>query len=94
MLVMNPWLGVGTPVLNVASPAYYTVPNTYGAPGALASNYHMPSILVSYEFVKNWSAKALWNYWGYGENSVAQGTGGASNGFHANMGTISLRYAF
>ena len=61
MLVLSPWLGVGTPVRNpspsssAAANNYLALPNTYGAPSSLASNYHMPSILVSYEFVKNWT---------------------------------------
>ena len=95
MLTLNPWLGVGTPVLNPTpgTTNYVALPNTYGAPSSLANNYHMPSIALSYEFVKNWTAKAQWNYWGYGENAVAPGTG-LSNNFHANMGLISLRYAF
>jgi len=94
MLVMSPWVGVGTPALNPSNlTSYYGQPGTYGAPGSLQSNYHMPTVSVSYEFIKNWSAKAQWNYWGYGENTVATGTG-LSNNFHANMGTMSLRYAF
>ena len=95
MLVLSPWLGVGNPVLNPTpgTSNYLALPNTYGAPSSLASNYHMPSIAVSYEVVKNWTAKAQWNYWGYGEKTVATGTG-VSNGFRANMGTVSLRYAF
>jgi hypothetical protein len=95
MLVLSPWLGVGMPVLNPTPGVtnYLALPNTYGAPSSLANNYHMPSIALSYEFVKNWTAKAQWNYWAYGENSLAPGSG-LSNNFHANMGTISLRYAF
>jgi hypothetical protein len=102
MLVMSPWMGVGSPVYNpnpapASNPALpnnnLALPNTYGAPSSLASNYHMPSVAVSYEFVKNWTAKAQWSYWGYGENTVATGTG-LSNNFHANAGLISLRYAF
>ncbi len=99
MLVMSPWLGVGSPVVNplpstsAGASTQLALPNTYGAPGSLASNYHMPSVSFSYEFAKNLTAKALWNYWGYGENNVATGTP-ASNSFHTNMGTVSLRYAF
>jgi hypothetical protein len=95
MLVLSPWMGVGTPVMNPlpGTTNYLSLPNTYGAPSSLASNYHMPSIMVSYELVKNWTAKAQWNYWGYGEATVATGTS-LSNGFRANAGLISLRYAF
>jgi hypothetical protein len=94
MLVMSPWIGVGTPLLNPSNlTSYYGQPNTYGAPGSLQNNYHMPMVSISYEFIKNWSAKAQWNYWAYGENTVSTGTG-LSNNFHANAGLVSLRYAF
>jgi hypothetical protein len=95
MLVLSPWLGVGTPVLNPApgTTKYLALPNTYGAPSSLASNYHMPSIAVSYELVKNWTAKAQWNYWGYNEGVLATGSG-VPNNFHTNAGLVSLRYAF
>ena len=94
MLVMSPWIGVGTPSLNPSNlTSYLGQPNTFGAPGTLANNYHMPMVSISYEFIRNWSAKAQWNYWAYGENTVSTGTG-VSNNFHANAGLVSLRYAF
>jgi hypothetical protein len=93
MLVMSPWLGVGTPVTTgTGSNQYYMLPNTYGAPSTVASVYQTPSVSIAYEVAKNWTAKGTWSYYRYGEKAVAQGAG--PNDYNSNMGLISVRYAF
>jgi opacity protein-like surface antigen len=60
--------------------------------GPLQFTYHQPVGSLSYEFVKNVSFNAAWNYDQYNEDSFVGPT--APRYFHDNRTTLSLRYAF
>jgi hypothetical protein len=64
--------------------------------GPLNSKFMQPYAGLEYSFAKNWTAKAYWGYHGYHEDpdpGVAQDIFNPRN-FHANLTTLSLRYAF
>jgi len=60
--------------------------------GPLQFTYHQPVGSLSYEFVKNVSFNAAWNYDQYHEDSFTGPT--APRYFHDNRTTLSLRYEF
>ncbi|HVZ59386.1 MAG TPA: hypothetical protein VG892_01255, partial [Terriglobales bacterium] len=60
--------------------------------GPLRSQYHQPWASVAVAITSQISGKAAWNYWGYNEDSAVGPT--APRDFHANISTVSLRYAF
>jgi opacity protein-like surface antigen len=60
--------------------------------GPLQFTYHQPVGSLSYEFVRNVSFNAAWNYDQYNEDSFVGPT--APRYFHDNRTTLSLRYAF
>ena len=64
-------------------------------PGTLNSRYYQPFGGVDLNFTKNWTGKAYWGYYNYGEeqSAVAQDVFAPRN-FQAHLETISLRYAF
>lgn len=64
-------------------------------PGPLNSKWLAPSAGLDYAFNKNWVGKAYWNYYGYHEDftPVPQDMFALRN-FHANLVTLSVRYAF
>ncbi|MFB3815442.1 MAG: outer membrane protein [Terriglobales bacterium] len=89
------------PVRRVATEIGYSISNSDGAQvflnplmvsGSLKNSFHRPLAGVEVELVRNWFAKAGWNYYGYNE----KGASGPAfpRDFHANNGTVSLRYAF
>lgn len=61
--------------------------------GSLKSNYHRPLGEVDFEFRRGWTGIARWNYYEYLEKSLFFGPT-APRSFHANLATVSLRYAF
>ena len=64
--------------------------------GPLDSKFLQPYGGFDYWFSKNWTAKAYWAYHGYHEDAdagVVQDIFAPRN-FHANLVTLSLRYAF
>jgi hypothetical protein len=63
--------------------------------GALNSVWYEPYGSISYRFTKSWMGKALWNYYGYHEDSNGsyQDIYNPRN-FRGNTVTLSLRYAF
>ena len=60
--------------------------------GPLQYTYHQPLASLSFEFVKNVSLNAGWNYDQYHEDSFVGPT--TPRYFHDNRATLSLRYAF
>lgn len=64
--------------------------------GPLNSKFMQPYAGFEYGFAKNWTGKAYWGYHGYHEDpdaGVVQDIFNPRN-FHANLVTLSLRYAF
>ena len=64
--------------------------------GPLNSKFMQPYAGFEYWFAKNWTGKAYWGYHGYHEDpdpGVVQDIFNPRN-FHANLVTLSLRYAF
>jgi hypothetical protein len=64
--------------------------------GPLDSNFLQPYAGFDVGFTKNWTGKAYWAYHGYHEDAdvVVVQDMFASRNFHANLVTLSLRYAF
>jgi hypothetical protein len=63
--------------------------------GALNSNWYQPYGSVSYEFVKHWTGRARWDYYGYHEDSNGSFQDlYASRNFHGNLITLSMRFVF
>jgi hypothetical protein len=69
-----------------------TVLNALQPLGTLQYTYHQPVGSLSYEFLKNVSLNAQWNYDQYNEDSFTGPT--APRYFHDNRATVWLRYAF
>jgi hypothetical protein len=63
--------------------------------GALNSSWYEPYGSIAYHFAKNWTGKALWNYYGYHEdaNGSYQDLFVPRN-FRGNTFTLSVRFAF
>jgi hypothetical protein len=61
--------------------------------GSLKSNYHRPIGEIDYEFAHAWTGIVRWNYYEYLEKTPFFGPT-APRSFHANLTTVSLRYAF
>jgi hypothetical protein len=63
--------------------------------GPLNSNWYQPYGSVSYRFAKQWTGRARWDYYGYHEdfNGSYQDLYAPRN-FHANLITLSVRFAF
>lgn len=70
-----------------------TIINPLQPLGSLTSTYHRPLADLEFEIARGWSAIARWNYYEYKEDNPFFGPTSPRN-FHANLTTISLRYAF
>jgi hypothetical protein len=66
--------------------------NVRQVPGSLQSQYQTPYGRVAYDFTPNWTWKADYNYYGYGEGSPVGPT--LPRSFHGNIFTLAIRYAF
>jgi hypothetical protein len=63
--------------------------------GALNSNWYQPYGSVSYQFVKHWTGRARWDYYGYHEDSNGSYQDLYSpRNFRGNLITLSIRFAF
>jgi hypothetical protein len=63
--------------------------------GPLNSNWYQPYAVVSYQFAKHWAGRARYDYYGYHEDSDGSYQDiYAPRNFHANLITLSVRYAF
>jgi hypothetical protein len=63
--------------------------------GPLDSTYFQPFGGIDYHFARQWTGKAYWGYYGYHEDldNLVQDVFAPRN-FHANLVTLSVRYAF
>ncbi len=63
--------------------------------GPLDSKWLHPFGGLDYRFAKNWTGKALWDYYGYHEDASAVPQDlAAPRNFRGNLVTLSVRYAF
>jgi len=63
--------------------------------GALNSSWYEPYGSIAYHFTKNWTGKALWNYYGYHEDSNGSYQDlFVPRNFRGNTFTLSVRFAF
>ena len=63
--------------------------------GALNSSWYEPYGSIAYHFAKNWTGKALWNYYGYHEDSNGSYQDlFVPRNFRGNTFTLSVRFAF
>jgi hypothetical protein len=63
--------------------------------GALNSSWYEPYGSIAYHFAKNWTGKALWNYYGYHEDSNGSYQDlFVQRNFRGNTYTLSVRFAF
>ena len=63
--------------------------------GPLNSNWYQPYGAVSYRFAKHWTGRARYDYYGYHEDSDGSYQDlYAPRNFHANLVTLSVRFAF
>ncbi len=66
--------------------------NIRQVPGSLQSQYRTPYGTVVFDIADNWSWKGDYDYYGYGEEAPNAAT--LPRNFHANILTLSVRYAF
>jgi hypothetical protein len=66
--------------------------NIRQVPGSLQSQYQTPYGSLAFDIAENWSWKGDYNYYGYGEGAPNAPT--LPRNFHANILTLSVRYAF
>jgi hypothetical protein len=63
--------------------------------GPLNSNWYQPYSVVSYRFAKQWLGRARWDYYDYHEDSNGSYLDlYVPRNFHANVITLSVRFAF
>jgi hypothetical protein len=63
--------------------------------GPLDSKWLHPFGGIDYQFAKNWTGKAYWDYYGYHEDASAVSQDlAAPRNFRGNLVTLSVRYAF
>lgn len=66
--------------------------NIRQVPGSLQSQYQSPYANIAFDLAPNWSWKADYNYYGYGEGTPIGPT--LPRNFHGNVYTIAVHYAF
>jgi hypothetical protein len=66
--------------------------NPRQVPGSLDSSYQTPYADVAWNVFRGWSAKADWNYYGYGESGPVGPT--LPRTFHGNIYTLAVHHAF
>jgi hypothetical protein len=81
---------VGYSITNVSGSTL--ILNTLQPLGPLASRLQQPLAAVDVEIAKNFTWHGGWNYYQYGEGSFVGPT--LPRYFHANVATLSLKYAF
>lgn len=69
-----------------------TTVNPRQVPGSLQSQYQQPFANVSFLLAPQWTWKANWNYYSYGEGSPIGPT--LPRSFRGNLYTLGVRYAF
>lgn len=84
---------LGASLTGTSGSADLLAPNA--VPGSLNSKYLHPSGGIDYRFVRNFTGKAYWDYYGYHEDPAAAPQDiFAPRNFRGNLVTLSLRYAF
>jgi hypothetical protein len=90
-----------TPVEKVSGSVGYHINKVSGStetlnprqvPGSLDSSYQTPYVDVAWTMIRGWSAKADWNYYGYGESGPVGPT--LPRTFHGNIYTLAVHHAF
>ncbi len=66
--------------------------NIRQVPGSLQSQYQTPYAKLTFDLAPNWSWKADYNYYSYGEGTPIGPT--LPRSFHGNVYTLAVRYAF
>ena len=66
--------------------------NDRQVPGSLQSQYQMPFADVAFSIAPEWTWKAAWNYYGYGEGGPVGPT--LPRSVHGDVFTLGVRYAF
>jgi hypothetical protein len=66
--------------------------NARQVPGSVQSEYQTPFADVALSLAPQWTWKAAWNYYGYGEGSAIGPT--LPRSFHGDVFTLGVRYAF
>ncbi len=66
--------------------------NIRQVPGSLQSQYQTPYAKLTFDLAPNWSWKADYNYYSYGEGTPIGPT--LPRSFHGNVYTFAVRYAF
>ena len=62
--------------------------------GSLDTNWHKPYAGLTYDLRKGLSLKGMWYYYGYNEKDVQNASILLPRDFHANTGTVSVKYSF
>jgi len=70
----------------------FTVANVLQPAGSLDSLYWRPTGSVAIAFKKNWEAKGAYGYYDYNERGFSGPI--PPRDFHANVGTVSMKYVF
>jgi hypothetical protein len=89
--------GVPTPATGSGQvlSGYAAGPNPFQPMGTLAMSWVKPSAGMEIELTKVLTFKGQYNYYGYNEHGGWQQVGPVvGRDFNANMGTVSLKYAF
>ncbi len=66
--------------------------NIRQGPGSLQSQYQTPYAKLAFDLAPNWTWKADYNYYSYGEGTPIGPT--LPRSFHGNVFTLAVRYAF
>jgi len=93
------------PVKRVTTFVGYTLTSVDGSslilnpiqpPGSLRFNYHTPSASILVDITKHVLFRGAWNYYDYNEKGdfLLTDPTGSLRDFHANVGTLALRYTF
>lgn len=90
-----------TPIEKVSGSVGYRINDVSGSaetlnpqqvPGSLDSKYQSPYVDIAWTMIRGWSAKADWNYYGYGEGGAVGPT--LPRNFHGNIYTLAVHHAF
>jgi hypothetical protein len=87
--------GPASPLCPIAGPLLVGVgPDPLVPSGTQAFNWHKPHAGLEVVVARGVSLKGLWSYYDYGEKSAFDPAHLLSRDFHANVGTVSLKYSF
>ena len=69
-----------------------TQPNPLQPQGTLSYLWHKPTASIAYDVTSHWTAKGAWGFYDYNERGYEGPV--LPRDFHAETGTVSLRYTF